>query len=57
MGITLEKTKNSLDILSKNFTEEIYNDYLNGNIKMSDLPIILGTNRYIIELYMKKKWI
>lgn len=54
MGITLQKTKDKLKILSKAFTKEIYNDYINGEIKASDLPIILGANRYIIELYMKE---
>lgn len=54
MGVTLEKTKNGFDILSKSFTKEIYDKYINGDIMASDLPVILGVNRYIIELYMKK---
>lgn len=53
MGIILEKTKNGLDILSEKFTNEIYEKYIKGEIKMSDLPIILGANRYVIETYMK----
>ena len=54
MGITLQRTKDKFDILSQTFTKEIYDAYINGNIKSSDLPVILGANRYTIELYMKK---
>lgn len=54
MGITLQKTKNNLEILAKTFTKEFYEKYINGEIKFSDLPVFLGVNRYAIELYMKK---
>ena len=54
MGITLQRTKDKFDILSQTFTKEIYDAYINGNIKSSDLPVILGVNRYTIEIYMKQ---
>lgn len=54
MGVTLEKTKEKLCNLSKKFTKEIYDNYIDGKITSSDLPTILGVNRYTIELYMKK---
>lgn len=53
MGVTLKSTKEKLLLLEKTFTKEIYEKYLHGQIKMSDLPIILGVNLYIIETYMK----
>ena len=55
MGTALEKTKEKLFEIEKNFTTEIYEQYLNGEIEYSSLPKIIGSDRYAIDKFMALK--
>ena len=49
------ETKNKLQFLIENFTEEDYNNYIDGNIEYRELCNKFNCSDYIMSTFFKEK--